>query len=95
VIKFLFFSEAHGLLDHLQELSKGSCDTGELRKLLLYSNGKANDEGCGLLPQTCALIGSISTIVSCKTGEVLATCLDVWVHLLVVCVVLECFVAHA
>ena len=59
------------MLGHLQELPMRSCDTGELRQLLLYSNGKIDERGCGLLPQTCALIGSISAATSCKSGQVL------------------------
>ena len=68
----LIFSESRGLLSHYQELPRRSCDTGELRQLPLYSNGKVDDRGCGLLPQTCAMIGSISATTSCKNGQVLS-----------------------
>ena len=66
----LIFSEARGLLGHLQELPKRSCDTGDMRQLVLYSNGKVDDKGCGLLPQTCAVIGSIFAATSYKSGQV-------------------------
>lgn len=63
-------SETRGLLGNLQELPKRSCDTGDMRQLLLYSNGKVDDKGCGLLPHTCALIGSISAATSYNSGQV-------------------------
>ena len=66
----LTFSEARGLLSSLQELPKRSCDTGDMRQLVLYSNGNVDDKGCGWLPQACALIGSISAATSYKSGQV-------------------------
>ena len=86
----LIFSESRGLLSHYQELPRRSCDTGELRQLLLYSNGKVDDRGCGLLPQTCALVGSISATTSCKNGQVLPMYITKFVESTKVLVKHEC-----
>jgi len=67
---FYFYSEALGVINRLQHVAKGMCETGELRRLLLYSNGKASDSGCSMLPETCALISSIPASATCKRCQV-------------------------